>query len=397
MDLNSKIESLKAEFGKIFGGESKIYRAPGRVNLIGEHTDYNDGFVMPAAIDRYTWMAVASRNDRRIRIHSTLFSETVEFDPYEENAHREDKWTDYPRGVAVTLAEAGKNIQGSEMLIDSDVPIGAGLSSSAAIETAVGFALLDQANISIDRTDLAKLCQRAENEFVGVRSGIMDQFTACHGQSGKALKLDCRSLDYETLLIPESIGLVICNTMVKHQLAGGEYNKRREECEEGLRILAQSLSGIRALRDVTIVQLETLREKLPETVYRRCRHVVTENDRVLKAATAFKNGDVKGFGKLMYQSHESLRNDYEVSCPELDLMAELARSFDGVYGARMTGGGFGGCTVNLVDTKRVEDFKKNISDGYEKETRLKPEIYVCLPAQGVEHIAEGRTAVTDRK
>lgn len=378
----------KREFYDLLDQEARIFRAPGRVNLIGEHTDYNDGFVMPAAIGFSTWVAIAPRDDRQVSVFSENFSERVEFDLDDQSLRALGHWSDYVKGVAVVLEQAGHRLRGGRLLIRGEVPVGSGLSSSAAIEVATGYALLENSRIPIDRVALAKLCQRAENEFVGMRCGIMDQFIACCGQAGKALLLDCRSLAYRLLPLPEEARLVICNTMVKHELATGEYNTRRAECEAGVRHLAHALPGVRALRDVTLADLALHGGDLPEVIYRRCRHVVSENERVLEAAAALEGGDLAGFGHLMNESHRSLRDDYEVSCAELDVMVELARKETGVYGARLTGGGFGGCTINLVATENVEQFKRAVAQGYEEATGLIPEIYVCRAAEGAEEVIE---------
>jgi len=274
-------------------------------------------------------------------------------------------------------------LRGADVLIKSDVPVGAGLSSSAAVEVAVGYAMLDTSGLAVDRVELARLCQRAENEFVGVRCGLMDQFIASNARAGHALMLDCRSLDFSLLPLPAGVRLVVCNTMVRHELAGGEYNARRAECEEGVRLLARALPRVRALRDVTAEEIERFRNELPEVVYRRCRHVVTENARVFEAKAALEVGDLDAFGRLMRESHRSLRDDYEVSCAELDLLVKLACDAEGVYGARMTGGGFGGCTVNLLRAGEVESFRQTVARGYEHATGRAPEIYICSPAQGV--------------
>ena len=275
------------------------------------------------------------------------------------------------------------------------------MSSSASLEVAVGYALLDVAELAsdkgqegndnrqnkIDRTELALLCQRAENQFVGARCGIMDQFIASHGKRGQALLLDCRSLEYRLLPMPEDATLAICNTMVKHSIAHGEYNQRRAECEAGVRILSKFLPKVRALRDVTLDDLETYRHELPDMVMRRCRHVISENVRVLQAAQALECGHWQAFGKLMLQSHRSLRDDFEVSCPELDLMVQLAEPAEGVFGSRMTGGGFGGCTIALVQSNHVEAFKRRVQEGYERSTGHKPDIYICSAVDGVGRVA----------
>jgi galactokinase len=378
---------LAEAFRSLYGACPRIYRAPGRVNLIGEHTDYNEGFVMPAAIDFSTSVAIAARDDRRIVIRSENFSETAELDLDQPPARGFGHWSDYSFGVAVKLEAAGQRLRGANILVRGEVPIGSGLSSSAAIEVATGFALLDIAGARVDRLELAKVCQQAENEFVGMRCGLMDQFISCLGQTGRALMIDCRSLTYQPLPLPENVKLVVCNTMVKHELAASEYNARRAECEDGVRLLARELSEVGSLRDATIADLERLADELPTVVYRRCHHVVAENARVVEAASALKREDLKTFGELMGESHRSLRDDYEVSCQELDVMVDIANKAEGVFGARMTGGGFGGCTVNLVRSESVESFKVDVTKDYAQAIGREPEIYVCSPAQGAERVA----------
>ena len=367
----------------------RTFRAPGRVNLIGEHTDYNDGFVMPVAIDFSTWAQVSPLDSRKLQILSENYGEEIEVDLDDPALAPRDHWSDYPIGVAVVLERAGHRLRGARLELRGEVPIGSGLSSSAAIEVATACALVANSGLEIDRRELALLCQRAENEFVGARVGIMDQFVSLFGQEQKALLLDCRSLEYRLLPLPDNVRLIICNTMVKHALASSAYNERRAQCEAGVKHLAQFLPGITALRDVTSEQLEQYREGLPGVVYRRCRHVITENARVLAAGEALERGDLHGFGQLMGESHASLRDDYEVSVKELDLMVALAGTVDGVYGARMTGGGFGGCTVNLVRTEMVEEFRAHVSQSYEEITKLTPEIYICTAANGAEEISRG--------
>jgi len=380
---------LRRRFRERFGTEGTLYRAPGRINLIGEHTDYNGGFVMPAAIEKHCWVAGGPRADRKLVIHSEDFSETIEADLAQSVAlQRRGTWRDYPLGVAATLEHAGLGLRGANLLIHGEVPQGAGLSSSAAIEVATALALLEIAGHSIDRVQLARLCQQAENEFVGTRCGIMDQFVACHGRAGHALKLDCRSLRYELLPIPDSVQLIACNTRVKHELASGEYNQRRAECEEAVKCLAMVIPGVRSLRDVSLEQLERHRGRMTEKIHRRVLHVVTENARVMQAADALRAKDIVQFGKLMGESHASLRDRYEVSCAELDLMVDLAGKEQGVFGARMMGGGFGGCTVNLVDARHAETFRKNVAATYERQLGIRAEIYVCTPADGAGRVAD---------
>jgi galactokinase len=380
------LEDFRARFGSL----ATVYRAPGRVNLIGEHTDYNDGFVLPAAIEFYCWVAAAARSDRNLVIHSQNFNETVEANLDSISVPAKKHWANYPLGVVWALQGAGKRLHGANILVSGDIPLGAGLSSSAAIEVAVGFALLHQGGRPIDLIELAKLCQKAENEFVGARVGIMDQFISCHGRASHALLVDCRSLEFTLVKLPPGIQLVICNTMVKHEIASGEYNRRRAQCEEGVRKLRTALPEICALRDVTLTQLEQHRDILDPRVYARCRHVITENARVKNTVQAFETGDMRALGptlgQLMRDSHRSLRDDYEVSCSELDLMTEIAVVQRGVIGARMTGGGFGGCTVNLVESDAVDAFKKNVAAEYFSKTGHNPEIFVSSASDGAEQV-----------
>ena len=367
--------------------DTRVFRAPGRVNLIGEHTDYNDGFVMPAAIDFYTWVRVAPLETRQLHIRSQNYGEEVEVDLDDPNIAPRGHWSDYPIGVAVMLERAGHRLRGARLEIRGEVPIGSGLSSSAAIEVATACALTAISGLEIDRRELALICQQAENEFVGARVGIMDQFVSLFGQAHKALLLDCRSLEFKLLPVPDNVRLIICNTMVKHALASSAYNERRAQCEAGVKHLQRAVPHVKALRDVTREQLEQYGRDLPEVIYRRCRHVITENERVLAAANALERRDLKEFGTLMAESHRSLRDDYEVSSAELDLMVELAQPIEGVYGARMTGGGFGGCTVNLVVAEHTDQFRERVAVGYERATQLKPEIYICNASNGAD---EGR-------
>lgn len=375
-------ELLIERFRQNFGGEARLYRAPGRVNLIGEHTDYNDGFVLPAALEQCTWIAAAAHPEPRLRVSSLRAGETLEFALDDPDPRPRHDWSDYVRGVAVMLKRDGYRLTGADMLIDSEVPVGSGLSSSAALEVASGFALLDGAGQPIDLTRLALACQRAENEFVGMRCGVMDQFASCRGAKDRVLLLDCRSLEFRLSPVDPSVRLVICNSMVHHELAGSEYNRRREQCEDGVARLKAVLPEIRALRDVTSADLARHGALLSDVVFRRCRHVVTENDRVQRAASALEAGRVGEVGRLMQESHVSMRDDYEISCREIDILVELAGRIDGVLGARMTGGGFGGCTINLVRVDAVDRFADEIGRGYKEATGIAPQFLVCRPGDG---------------
>ncbi|HZR66150.1 MAG TPA: galactokinase [Terriglobales bacterium] len=373
---------IAERFRQEFQVRPQIYRAPGRVNLIGEHTDYNDGFVLPCAIEFSTQAAISARADQKLVLQSTEFQKVFEFDVLHLPQKPLGTWCDYVLGVASVLGKSGHHLSGANLLVHGEVPIGSGLSSSAAIEVATTLAFLSLANEKLPLPEVAKLCQRAENEFVGARVGIMDQFVSCLGKAGHALLLDCRSLEFQHVPVPEQVKLVICNTKVKHEHSAGEYNSRRAQCEEGVRILSRTFPGMRALRDVTVEQLSSQEESMPALIYKRCLHVVEENRRVLQSVECLRSGDLIGMGRLMADSHRSLRDLYEVSCRELDLMVEAAEGLPGCYGGRMTGGGFGGCTVNLVTSNQAEAFREEIASRYRKQTGINPDIYICSPADG---------------
>ena len=360
---------------------SRIFRAPGRVNLIGEHTDYNDGFVMPAAIPFYTTVRADPIPDRIITAKSTGFPELVQFGLDESDATPQGTWGDYIEGVARQLIARGYPLTGVDLDIESDVPIGSGLSSSAALEVSTALALIAISGQKVPGVEIAQLCQAAENDFVGMRCGIMDQFVSVHGIHDHAILLDCRSLEFRPVPIPASTRIVIANTMVKHELAASEYNERRVDCETAALAL-----GVAALRDAALDQLETV--DLPDTVRRRAQHVIEEIERTERAADALISHDVVLFGEFMYESHDSLRRLYEVSCEELDTMVAIARELPGVYGARMTGGGFGGCTVNLVDATHADAFVSALANKYREATGILPSIYTCTPADGAHEVTE---------
>jgi galactokinase len=371
---------LAAEFQRRYHAVPRIFRAPGRVNLIGEHTDYNDGFVMPVAIDYCTLAAAAPRRDRKVVAHSLTLGATGDFDL--DLVQPSGTWLDYVAGTAWALQARGARLTGANLLFASSVPIGAGLSSSAALEVSAALALLAVSGAVVPTLEIARACQRAENETVGVGSGIMDQFVSCHARAGHALLLDCRSLAHEALPLPPGVALVIANTMARHELADGEYNRRRADCEAACRALS-----IPALRDITPAQLLLRADELTDRVRRRARHVVEENERVLQAAQALREADCRRLGQLMYASHRSLATDYEVSCQELDIMVQLAASIEGVWGARMTGGGFGGATVNLVATEAVPQFCRALAQRYCDRTGIEPAIYVTEATAAAAEVA----------
>jgi galactokinase len=381
-------QQVTAAFAEHFPGDApRLFQAPGRVNLIGEHTDYNDGFVLPVAIDRQVMLAARLRADARVRLWSVSFRQSSEFNLDSIVPDPDAPWSNYVRGVALMLQGHGFKMQGMDAVIGGNVPIGSGLSSSAAIEVATAVTWRDLCALDLPAVELARLCQRAENEFVGMKCGIMDQFIAALGASGHALLIDCRSLEYERVPLPVGVSVVVCDTMKRRGLVDSAYNQRRRECEQGVERLHRHLPQVRALRDVTSADLARFGHELPATVLQRCRHVVSENDRTLQAVAALRAGDVQQFGRLMDLSHASLRDDYEVSCAELDAMVEAARGIPGCLGARMTGAGFGGCTVNWVHAEDAAAFARAVAEGYRARTGVSPEVYVCAASAGAGEVS----------
>ena len=378
MDLGAFRERFRARFST----HPRVFRAPGRVNLIGEHTDYSDGFVFPMAIEMATYIGASPRSDGRLVLHSENYDATVEINIASAMALKH--WSDYIVGVAVELRKLGLELGGADMLIASEVPLGAGLSSSAALEVSSAMALLGLADKQARKSEIGVICQRAENNFVGARCGIMDQFISVNGQEGHALMLDCRSLEFRQVPIPAGIAVVACNTMARHSISGGEYNQRRQQCEEAARLL-----GVRALRDVSMAEFERRAGQLPDPERRRARHVISENARVMEFARALEADDRPYMGRLMAESHRNLRDDFEVSCRELDVMVEAAKQVEGLIGSRMTGGGFGGCTVNLVRDDAVNRFRESVAQKYVHETGVQPQIYVTHAADGAGEVGDG--------
>jgi len=359
-----------------------VVRAPGRVNLIGEHTDYNNGFVLPAAIDRYVWFAGRKRADRTVRAHAVDFTDAVEFSLEAVERDSQHPWSNYLRGVSKFLEESGHRLPGADIVLGGDVPREAGLSSSAAIEVGAVAFWQELLGFQLDPVDAVKLARRAENEFVGVPCGIMDQFISALGRERHALFLDCRDLKYRHVPLKGDVKIVVCNSGVKRALAHSEYEVRVKQCREAVDQFRRTGLQVESLRDVKFGDLIMRGKNLDKLVLKRASHVVTENERVREAVKVLEEGDLKFFGKLMYDSHKSLRDDYEVSCQELDMLVELARKQPGVLGARMTGAGFGGCTVNLVESHAAGAFAAAVSDGYQKALGLKAESYVCETSTG---------------
>jgi galactokinase len=374
--------------------------APGRVNLIGEHTDYNEGFVLPVAIDRTVIAAFSARSDRQVRVHSAEFDEEDGFPLDDIERLKGDVWSNYVRGVAAVLQEAGYRLTGLDMAIQGDVPVGAGLGSSAALEVAVLGAFQHAAELSIEPRDQALLAQRAENEFVGVGCGIMDQMASVMSRRDHALLIDCRSLETEAVplkLAAHGLKIVVAHTGVRRALSDSAYNQRRQECSRAVEVLAKVIGArpVGALRDITSQDLAAHGGSLGEALGQRVRHVVSENERVVRAVEALRRDDLRAFGQLLYASHQSLALDYEVSSPELNLMVELARGMEGVVGARMTGAGFGGCTVNLVRQEAVDDFGREVLEVYCGRTGLPAEMHVCRAADGLGIIAGTNVRASD--
>ena len=369
-----------------FKAEPEIFAAPGRVNLIGEHTDYAEGFVMPAAIDFATLAALSPRSDGKIVFYSENFGEECAFDSSALPVAASKHWSDYPMGVLAILAGEGHRMTGFSLSLYGDVPLGSGLSSSAAIEVATAFAVTSLLNVHYPGPQLARLCQRAENEFVGANCGIMDQFISANGEENHALLIDCRDLSFRPAPIPANVALVIANTMVKHSVAGGEYTSRRAEVEEAARVIARHRPEVRFLRDATVEDLKKWGGEMSPNALKRARHVITENTRTVAAAEALIHHDLKELGRLMAEAHESYSKDFEASCSEADTMVELANQLPGLIGARLTGGGFGGCTVNLVEQQEARRFAEALRTSYANATGITPQIHICHASSGAHKV-----------
>ncbi len=388
--MEKRLKVLKNEFYKHFGDDGqkiRIFLAPGRVNLIGEHTDYNGGFVLPVAIDRNIIVAASPNRENVLRLQSLNFDNTAIYNLNEIKYEAKDRWANYPKGVAKLLQEKGYRIQGMDLLFEGNIPIGSGLSSSAAIEVVSCLTITTLSDIEIDKKEIPILCQKVENEFIGMRCGIMDQFVITFAKQGMALFLDCRNLEYEHIPVSSSdVAIIITDTRKKRKLIDSEYNTRRRQCEEGVKILKQYITGIKQLRDITPEQFERYKNKLPSTVCKRCEHIVYENDRVIRAKELLKNNKIQEFGNLMYESHESLNKLFQVSCFKLDTIVKITENIKGVIGSKMTGAGFGGCVVSLVNKESRDTFVENVSEKYQKKFKIKPDFYICNVEDGVKEI-----------
>lgn len=379
--------SLLKEFVQRYGREPLLVAAPGRINFIGEHTDYNKGFVLPAAVDKRIYAAMAKNGTGTVNVFARQFSESISFDINETQPR--SGWINYLLGVTYYVQQTGTAIEGIDVLIDGDVPVGAGMSSSAALCSAYGLAVNELFKLDYSRMELAVIGQKTEHNFAGVKCGIMDQFASLHGKAGHAMKLDCRSLEYEYVPFnfPE-YKIVLVNTMVSHSLAGTEYNLRRQQCEEGVELLKKYYPDIKSLRDVSYEQLTRHWKEFNATVYDRCTYIVNENQRLLAACDALRHNDLPGFGEMMYASHKGLSKRYEVSCKELDFLVEKTKLITGVVGARMMGGGFGGCTINIVQENKIENFTEQIQQAYHQQFAKTPEVYVMQLEEGARIISQ---------
>jgi galactokinase len=382
--------SIAKKFQELYGKKPIIIAAPGRVNLIGEHTDYNEGFVLPGAIDKKMYLALAPNGTDTINLFANQYQQSFSFSIKDIKPEKDWQWHTYLRGVVYLLQERGCEIKGTDVILDGDVPVGAGMSSSAALCSGFGFGLNELFNFGLSRMDLALIAQKTEHIFAGVMVGIMDMFASLHGKAGHVIKLDCRSMDYEYIPFQfPDYRIVLVNTMVEHSLASSEYNVRRKQCEEGVAIMKKFLKGnVKSLRDIPLKDLEQHKADLSPEVFKRCYYVITENERLLKGCEFLKKGDLNSFGKLMYETHEGLSKLYNVSCKELDFLTNQARTFQQVAGARMMGGGFGGCTINLVKQESVDSFSSFIKVKYESEFQKSPEIYVTQIEDGVKVLVD---------
>jgi galactokinase len=376
------VESVSALFWEKFKVQPLLIRSPGRVNLIGEHTDYNMGYVLPAAIDKAIYFAIAPRNDRYCHVYAMDMNDEHEF-LVDELQFSKKGWPNYLMGVVDQFIKTKYSIQGFNCIFGGDIPIGAGMSSSAALEAGLAFALNSMFNLEIDALSLVKLAQKAENEFVGVRCGIMDQYINIFGAQNNVLRIDCRSLEYKYYPFAyDTVSLVLFDTRVSHSLASSEYNRRREECSEGVEMIKKRYPDVHHLRDVSVDMIQKYKSKMDTTIYRRCKFVVEENDRLLRACSELEKGNLKTFGEYMNRTHEGLSCDYEVSCAELDYLVELVKDNLYVYGSRMMGGGFGGCTINLIEKNQVEQIKQIVTEKYKQRFNIDLQTYITTIGPG---------------
>ena len=381
------VSNIRRQFEERYGKQPLITAAPGRVNLIGEHTDYNQGFVLPGAVAKRIYVALHPNSEGTIRLFANQFNEGFSFST--DDIRPVKGWSTYLLGMISQFRKRGKQTGGLDVLVDGDVPLGAGMSSSAALCSAFGFALNTWFDWGFTRMELALAGQKTEHEFAGVQCGIMDQFASLYGRAGHVIRLDCRSLEYEYIPFHyPDFKIVLINSMVSHSLAGSEYNIRRAQCEEGVSVLQKYFPAVQSLRDVTIDQLEQYKQNMPAAVYNRCHFIIHENDRLLRGCGFLSKGDLVSFGRLMFETHEGLSREYEVSCAESDFLVARARNFEGLVGARQMGGGFGGCVISIVKNDRVEDFIRDIQEAYHQQFQITPEAYITEIEDGAKVISE---------
>ncbi len=384
MDFAMEIKQIKDTFQSLFNNQPTLVRSPGRVNLIGEHTDYNMGFVLPAAINKEILFAVAENGTEQCNLYAADLKQRFSF-PLHRLVRTAEEWPNYIMGVVDQLQKAGHPLKGFDCVFGGNIPLGAGMSSSAALECGIAAGLDHIFGLGIGKMDRVKLSQKAENEFVGVKCGIMDQFASTFGQAGNVIKLDCRSLDYEYFpFSTENYKIVLINTNVSHSLASSEYNVRRQQCESGVAVIQQHEPTVKSLRDVNLQMLNLYKNHLELIILQRCKYVVEENQRVEEACGALLQNDLLLFGQKMYASHQGLSQEYEVSCKELDFLVEQAKKYDAVLGARMMGGGFGGCTINLVEDAGIEKFTDEVTEAYRKTMQKEPKVYIGEIVNGTE-------------
>ena len=371
------LSTLREKFRSLYNQEPLVVRSPGRVNIIGEHTDYNEGFVLPAAIDKAIYIAIGKRNDDTIRLYARDYQQSHEVS-LSSLAPTDKHWPNYILGVADQFQKRGYQLGGFDLVIDGDVPLGAGLSSSAAVECSTAFALNELFHLGLEKLEMVKAAQLAEQTFAGVMVGIMDQFASMFGKKNHAIKLDCRSLQYEYVPLElKGVKILLLNTNVKHSLSSSEYNTRRKQCEQGVSWVKEQHPEIKSLRDVTVPMLQQFVAPKDEVIFRRCKYVVEENTRLVEGCEDLKKGDLEALGKKMFRTHEGLSKEYEVSCKELDFLADYVKTNPSVLGARMMGGGFGGCTINLVKEEAIDDLIKNVSKDYQKAMNLELSAYIA--------------------
>ena len=387
------VDKLKKKFVELYSHEPLLVRSPGRINLIGEHTDYNEGFVLPAAIDKEMVLAVAKNGTEFCRLYSFDYQESATY-TLSDLKPSDNAWANYILGVVDQLTRAGYKIEGFDCVFGGNIPIGAGLSSSAALECGAAFALSSLFDLNIDKQNIIHYSQKAEHEFAGVQCGIMDQFASVMGKSGHAIRLDCRSLDFSYFPINlQDYQIILCDTQVKHSLASSEYNTRRQECEQGVDVVRQKYHEVKSLRDITKAMLDEQQDKMSDVVYKRCKYIIEENERLLSGCDLLNAGDIRGFGQKMYGSHEGLSKMYEVSCKELDFLVEYTRNKKYIVGSRMMGGGFGGCTINLVAKDKKEEFKSSVNEAYKAQFDVELKIYEVAIMDGTSIVTAGQVSV----